>query len=215
MRFFRYAIYGWITCPAVLLLLFAAPSGEWSHLLGDLFAGWLLVLFQGIPIILPVGLTTGILGVLAHWFLDSKERSNARRYLTIIIVSALAGLIILPSWTALQEWAAVAPASSLVSSILGVKVKEIKHEQSEEGTEIKSYLKARPGVREGGCLFGRDFYASDAGDVEYIRLLQSLKQLHQLQRCIENCEGPLLGFPAVFVFSLWAMDRRRVKVTNG
>jgi hypothetical protein len=215
MRFFRYAIYGWLACPAVLLLLFASRPEKWSQFLGDLFAESLLILFGGMPIILPVGLATGILGVLVHWFLHSTERSNARRYLTVIIVSALAGLIILPSWIALREWAAFAPASSLVSNLLRVKVGEIKHEQSEEENEINSYVKARPGVRRGGCLFGPEFYTTDAGGVKYIRLLQSLKQLHQFQRCIENCEGPLLGFPMVFVFSLWTMDRRRAKVTNG
>lgn len=116
-------------------------------------------------------------------------------------------------WT--QGVVAFAEPSSLISSVLRVNVAEIKHQQSKEETEIQAYVEAHPGVRKGGCLFGPEFRASDAGGVEYIKLLQSLKLLHQLQRCIENCEGPVLGFPAIVVFSLWAMDRRRVKVTNG
>lgn len=199
--FFCYSAYGWLACTAVFLL--CSSGCRFDALLGAA----ILVLFVDLPIIFPVGVSVGLLAVLASWFLNCDGKSNFRRYSTAIALCELAGIIMLPAWSSVLELIAEgAPPAIIAKSAF---LQKIKDEQTEERAQVDHYVQSRPSVRPGQCMFGPDFWATGPDDIRYIKLLMSLKQLHSIQRCIYGSEVPLVVFPTTVLFALWGMDRRR------
>lgn len=206
--FFVYTALGWLACAAACAVINASVllcSSDYG--LEVLQVASILVLFLDLPIVIPVGITVGLLAVLVSLFLDNEGKSNLRRYSMAFILCQLAGVIMLPAWCSmLEQSAAVAPP--VVTAKLGF-LQKIKNEHAAEISQVDHFVSSRPSVRQGSCMFGPDFWASAPGDSSYIQLLNSLKQLHSIQRCIDSSEVPLLVFPNTVMFALWGLDMRR------